>query len=78
MDMGESCSPNRVARLARNASMRARIGFKKRLGKYGGKSAVVADNKLDRRFDIDRPNTVWVTDISYINTQEGFVYLAIA
>lgn len=77
LDMGERCSPNRVARLARNAGIRARIGYKKRLGKYGGKPAVVADNKLDRQFDAAKPNTVWVTDITYIKTQEGFAYLAV-
>ncbi|WP_430475495.1 IS3 family transposase [Thalassospira lucentensis] len=77
LDMGERCSPNRVARLARNAGIRARIGYKKRPGKYGGKPAVVANNKLDRQFDTPRPNAVWVTDITYIKTQEGFAYLAV-
>ena len=42
MDMGESCCPNRVARLAQIAGIRAQIGYKKRPGKYGGKPSLAA------------------------------------
>jgi transposase InsO family protein len=37
----------------------------------------VAANILDRRFDVDIPNTVWTADISYIWTFEGWLYLAV-
>jgi len=43
----------------------------------GGKPAVVADNTLDRQFEVDSPDTVWVTDITYIETHEGWSYLAV-
>jgi len=33
-------------------------------------------NLLDRRFQAERPNTKWVTDISYIQTKEGVLYLS--
>jgi len=36
----------------------------------------VAPNILDRRFRVDKINTVWTTDITYIPTDEGFLYLA--
>lgn len=49
-DAGETCSENRVARLASSAGIAAQIGYKRRPGRYGGKSAVVADNTLDRQF----------------------------
>ena len=35
------------------------------------------DNLLDRNFNADRPNQKWVTDISYIKTQQGNLYLSI-
>jgi putative transposase len=36
----------------------------------------MVDNTLDRQFDVEAPDRVWVTDITYIRTQEGFAYLA--
>lgn len=41
-DMGESCCPNRVARLTRLAGIRAQIGYRRRPGQYGGKPALKA------------------------------------
>ncbi len=35
------------------------------------------DNLLDRDFNADRPNQKWVTDISYIKTQQGTLYLSV-
>jgi transposase InsO family protein len=37
----------------------------------------IAPNVLDRRFTVDRPNEVWVSDITYIWTIEGWLYLAV-
>jgi len=76
-DQGETCCPNRVARLAGLAGIKARIGYKRRPGKYGGKPSVVIDNTLNRQFDVEAPNQFWVTDITYIKTYEGFSYLAV-
>ncbi len=36
----------------------------------------VAENLLNQEFNINKPDTVWVTDISYIDTREGWLYLA--
>jgi len=38
----------------------------------------VAPNLLDRNFEVDGPDLVWVSDISYIWTNEGWLYLAVA
>jgi len=76
-DQGESCCPNRVARLARLAGIKAQIGYKRRPCKYGGKPSVVVDNTLNRQFGVDAPDKVWVIDITYIKTCEGFAYLAV-
>jgi putative transposase len=77
VDQGETCCPNRVARLARLAGIRAEIGYKRRPGIYGGRPSVVVDNTLDRQFDVEAPDVAWVTDITYIKTLEGFAYLAV-
>lgn len=76
-DEGERVSPNRVARLANLAGIRAQVGYKRRPGFCGGKPSVVVDNTLGRQFDVDAPDTVWVTDITYIRTHEGFTYLVV-
>ena len=59
------------------AGIKALIGYERRPVSYGGKPSVVVDNTLDRQFDVAAPDSVWVTDITYIRTQEGFAYLAV-
>lgn len=76
-DQGEHVSENRVARLASMAGIAAQVGYKRRPGRYGGKPAVVASNTLDRQFEVDAPDKVWVTDITYIKTHEGWLYLSV-
>ncbi len=77
LDQGEQCCPNRVARLARQAGIKAQVGYKRRPGSYGGKPSIVIDNTLDRQFEVGAPDIAWVTDITYIGTHEGFAYLAV-
>lgn len=76
-DQGETCCPNRVARLTKLAGIKAQIGYKRRTGTYGGRPALAVNNALDRQFDVQEPDTYWVTDITYIKTYEGFSYLAV-
>jgi len=73
---GERCSVHRVARLMRESKLRAQIGYKRRYIK-GGQPARVADNRLQRDFTAMAPNQAWVTDITYVRTYEGFLYLAV-
>jgi putative transposase len=74
-DQVESCCPNRVARLTRMAGIKAQIGYKRRYGTYGGKPSIAVNNTLDRQFNVTAP--AWVTDITYVKTNEGFAYLAV-
>jgi putative transposase len=76
-DQGETCCLNRVARLTRMAGIKAQIGYKRRVGIYSGKPSIAVDNTLDRQFDVAAPDKTWVTDITYIKTNEGFTYLAV-
>lgn len=77
LEQGETVCLNRVARLTKLAGIRAQIGYKRRPGKYGGKPSIIVDNTLDRQFDVAAADSVWVTDITYIQTHEGFAYLAV-
>jgi len=76
-DQGECISENRVARLASLAGIAAQIGYRRRPGRYGGKPAVVAENRLEQKFETSAPDQIWVTDITYIKTHEGWLYLCV-
>ena len=71
------CGRDRVLRLMRQANISAVRGYKKPKGIYGGKPHLVAPNVLDREFEVDQPNQWWVSDITYIHTHEGFLFLAV-
>ncbi len=76
-DTGESCGKHRTARLMRREGLCAQVGYRRRPGVRGGKPAVVATNQLARQFDPEVANQAWVTDITYIRTHEGWLYLAV-
>ena len=76
-DQGEQISENRVARLAALAGIAAQVGYRRRPGRYGGKPAIVAENKLEQKFDTAAPDQTWVTDITYIRIHEGWLYLCV-
>lgn len=73
---GERCSRNRVARLMRRCGLKARRTKKYRVTTDSKHSFPVAENLLDREFFCSSPNQVWSSDITYIWTQEGWLYLA--
>ena len=75
-ELGETCGPNRVARLMRLTGLKAQIGYKKPRFK-SGPPAILAKNHLNQKFDVQEPNQVWVTDITYIRTYEGWLFLAV-
>ena len=76
-DLGEQVSAKRVARLASLAGIAAQLGYRRRPGRHGGKPAVVAENRLEQQFQTTAPDQVWVTDITYIRTHEGWLYLCV-
>jgi len=44
---------------------------------YGGKPHLAIPNTLGRAFDVEQPNQWWVSDITYIKTYEGFLFVAV-
>jgi putative transposase len=74
---GVECCVNTVAKLMRDNDIRAKTARKFRNTTDSNHSLPVADNLLSREFDAQGPNERWVTDITYIWTREGWLYLAV-
>ena len=73
---GHPCCVNFVAGLMRQAGISATVRRRFVRTTDSNHSLPVADNLLDRRFEVSEPNAVWLADITYIPTGEGWVYLA--
>jgi putative transposase len=74
---GVPCCVNTVAKLMHDNDIRSKTARKFRNTTDSNHSLAVADNVLDRQFEPTGPNEKWVTDISYIPTREGWLYLAV-
>jgi len=73
---GESCNKKRVARLMKGAEIRSKRRKKYKATTDSKHNHPVAENLLDRDFSVETPDQVWVSDITYIPTEEGWLYLA--
>lgn len=73
---GVKCSRNRVARIMKQEGVRAIAPRKYKATTDSKHSLPVAPNFLKQDFDIKEPNKVWLADITYISTIEGWLYLA--
>lgn len=67
---------DRIVRLRREAGIRCIQKRKFKATTNSNHSLPVADNLLEQRFAPEAPNDVWVSDITYIPTDEGWLYLA--
>ena len=74
---GHGCCVNTVAEVMRQAGIKAKTARKFKHTTDSNHKRPVADNVLDRAFDVVGPNQAWVADITYIPTREGWLYLAV-
>ena len=74
---GIECGENRVARLMRAHDIRAKQTRRFKATTNSKHDFPVAENLLDRQFSPERPDQAWAADITYIWTNEGWLYLAI-
>ena len=74
---GERSGWHRVAWIMRQHGIRSQTGYRRRPGHKYGRPSAVAPNHLQQQFDVAAPNTAWVTDITYIRTHEGWLYLSV-
>ena len=77
LQLGVRCGRNRVVRLMRHAGLKSRRSRKFKATTNSKHNLPVAPNLLNQNFKTTAPNQVWVSDITYIGTWEGWVYLAV-
>lgn len=75
---GISCSRKRTAKLMRKEKIQAKMRKRwKRTTLQSKKVVDIAPNHLDQQFHVEKPNKVWVSDIIYVWTAEGWLYVAV-
>ena len=74
---GRKVGRKRVARIMRQRGIHGRRRRKFRKTTDSNHRHPVAENVLDRNFTVDKPDKVWVADITYISTVEGWLFLAV-
>ena len=77
IDDGVRCGKNRVARIMREAGIRSRTKKKFKATTNSRHNLPVAPNLLNQDFTVDAPDRTWVSDITYIHTKKGWLYLAV-
>ena len=73
---GIHCNPKTILRIMEKYGLLAEIR-RRRKWQQMGQQLHKYENLLNREFQADRPNSKWVTDISYIHTKQGVLYLPI-
>lgn len=76
-DLGYCMSERTVGRMLRKLGLRSKISRKYKHTTDSNHRLPTAPNLLDRQFTVTRPNKVWTTDITYIRTKEGWLYLCV-
>jgi transposase InsO family protein len=79
-NQGVECGHNRVAKLMREAGLKSKRARKFRVTTESDHSFPVARNELLRKFDLSmnkEADRVWASDITYLWTDEGWLYLAV-
>lgn len=74
---GMKCGENRVARLMKIHGIAGKAKKKFKATTNSQHTLPVAENLLNQNFVAEKPNTVWLSDITYIPTVEGWLYLVV-
>ena len=74
---GEYCGKNRIARLMRLNGIKAKTKKKFKITTDSGHGKKAADNLVNQCFKADYPDRLWCSDITYLWTKEGWLYLAV-
>jgi putative transposase len=73
--LGYKISRITVAKYMRELGLRSKLSKKFKVTTNSKHNYLVVENVLDRNFVVSQPSEVWVSDITYIQTKEGFLYL---
>ena len=74
--LGYRVNEKRIARLMRQNGLQAIQRRRFKVTTQSGHDYPVTPNILERNFEVDAPNRAWVADITYVQTEEGWLYLA--
>ena len=75
--LGFLVNHKRISKLMAENKLNFRAKRRFKICTVKGKNDIYAPNILGRRFTVKMPNLVWVSDITYIRTQEGWLYLCV-
>ena len=75
--MREDCGKHRIARLMRTNGIQPKMRKRYKVTTNSNHGKAIQENLLKRAFDVALPNQKWVSDITYIATDEGWLYLAV-
>ena len=75
-EAGGRCGKYRVARIMRAHKIKALRGYKPPQ-RIAGRPSIIAPNTLQRAFTVEQQDTASVTDITYLHTWQGWLYLAV-
>jgi putative transposase len=76
-ELGIACSIHRVERLMARAGLVGIARKRFRVTTKHGKGAIASPDLLQRNFTVEEPHQVWVSDITYVWTDEGWLYLCV-
>jgi transposase InsO family protein len=74
---GSKCSRSRVERIMHRSGIAAKPRKRFVITTQADPNATVAENLLDRSFSASAPDQAWVSDITYLRTLSGWLYLAV-
>jgi len=66
-----------IGRMLKKLGLRSKIARKYKHTTDSNHRLLTAPNFLDRQFTVTQPNNVWTTDITYIRTKQGWLYLCV-
>lgn len=75
-EMGFKSGVSKIIRLRKEMGIKCKIKRKYKHTTNSKHNQPVFENILEQNFNVDKPNKIWVSDITYIDTAEGWLYLA--
>jgi transposase InsO family protein len=76
--LGIRCSRPRVARLMKKINLQAKMVKAWRKTTKRNEDHILEPNHLSQQFDVTEPNKVWASDITYVPTEEGWLYVSVS
>jgi len=74
---GDQVSPKRVARIMSELEINGKTPRCRRKTTDSNHNLPIAENLINRDFSVEAPNMLWASDISYVRTWDGWLYLAV-